>query len=579
MMKRNLDALADKEFDLVIVGGGIFGACAAWDAALRGLSTALIERGDFCSGTSANSFKIAHGGIRYLQHADLVRLRASCHERSALLRIAPHLVQPLPIVIPTYGQGRQGKALLGTGMFLYDLLTLDRNRGIKDPRRKIPWTRFLSRDQLLDLFPDIPSHRLTGGAAFCDGQFYNPTRLVLAFIQSAVAAGIKVANYVEAIGFLKSKNRIQGIEARDVLTGNLYPIRAKVVLNAAGPWAEKILHKAAGIRLRPKGTYSRDTCFVIPRRFASPYALAVQGQTRDPDALLGRAARHLFVVPWRDYTLIGVWHVVYDGEADKVSVTEDELQSFIDQINWLYPALDLSLADVLMCNAGLVPFGENEPGAVDLSYGKRSRLIDHEKEHGIKGLVTLIGIRYTMARGDAARTIDLVAEKLGIRRPRPATDRIPVYGGQIDDFDRFVKHAEEGDSPFDSSVMRALIHNNGSEYRQVLKLAEEDPAAAETLDNSNVLKAEVVNAVRNEMALKLSDVIFRRTDLATGRNPGDQALRTCAGIVANELGWTADHEKQELLEVMAQFPKFQDARHQSEGEMGLSRATPDSPLT
>ena len=144
--------LADKAFDVAIIGGGIFGACAAWDAALRGLSVALVERGDFCSGTSANSFKIVHGGIRYLQHGDLVRLRTSCYERTALLRIAPHLVQPLPIVIPTYGRGRQGKALLGAGMVLYDLLTLDRNRGIKDAQRKIPWARFLSRQELLDLF-------------------------------------------------------------------------------------------------------------------------------------------------------------------------------------------------------------------------------------------------------------------------------------------------------------------------------------------------------------------------------------------------------------------------------------------
>ncbi|MCZ6717686.1 MAG: glycerol-3-phosphate dehydrogenase/oxidase [Gammaproteobacteria bacterium] len=573
-------ALADKAFDVAIIGGGIFGACAAWDAALRGFSVALVERGDFCSGTSANSFKIVHGGIRYLQHGDLVRLRTSCYERTALLRIAPHLVQPLPIVIPTYGRGRQGKALLGAGMVLYDLLTLDRTRGIKDAQRKIPWARFLSRQELLDLFPGIQTQTLTGGVVFCDGQFYNPARLVLAFLQSAVNAGAVVANYVEATAFLCHNGIVEGIVGRDALTGESYPIQAKVVLNAAGPWAERILNKAIGLSLRPQGSYSRDACFLIPRPFTSSHALAVQARTRDPDAVLSRAARHLFIVPWRDYTLIGVWHVVYKGEPDAVTVSERDLGSFIDEVNWAYPALDLSLADVSMWNAGLVPFGENLPGVIDLSYGKRSRLIDHEQEHGLKGLVTLIGIRYTMARSDAAHAMDLIAKKLGKGGSRPATDRTTIHGGQIESFDSFVKQAVmQSNQPVDSAVMRALIHNHGSEYKQVLKLAEEDPAAAETLENSNVLKAEVVNAVRNEMVFKLSDVVFRRTDLGAGGNPGDQALRTCADIVAKELGWTADQAKQELLEVTAQFPKFQDTRHRSEGEMELARTMPDSPLT
>jgi glycerol-3-phosphate dehydrogenase len=173
-MKRNISDLAASIFDVVIVGGGIFGACAAWDAALRGLSVALVEARDFCGGTSANSFKIVHGGIRYLQHADLARFRASCRERSALFGIAPHLVQPLPILVPTYGRGKGGKAFLGAGMLLYDALTINRNHRIQDPARKIPWTRFLSRAEILAQFPDLPEKGLTGGVVFCDGQNVQP---------------------------------------------------------------------------------------------------------------------------------------------------------------------------------------------------------------------------------------------------------------------------------------------------------------------------------------------------------------------------------------------------------------------
>ncbi|MBA2564901.1 MAG: FAD-dependent oxidoreductase, partial [Gemmatimonadetes bacterium] len=210
-MRRNPGALAGREFDLVVVGGGIFGVCAAWDATLRGLSVALLEKTDFAHATSANSYKMIHGGIRYLQHGDVVRLRESSGERRALLRIAPHLVHPLPIVIPTYGHAFQGKELLAAGMLAYDLLTLDRNRGIGAANRRIPRTRLLPREEVLRLFPGLEPRGLTGGAVFHDGQMYNPPRLGLAFVRSAVEGGAVAANYVEAAAFLGGDSRVTGV--------------------------------------------------------------------------------------------------------------------------------------------------------------------------------------------------------------------------------------------------------------------------------------------------------------------------------------------------------------------------------
>ena len=556
-MKRDLKELVGTEFDIVIVGGGIFGACAAWDATLRGLRVAIIERGDFCGGTSANSFKMVHGGVRYLQHADIYRLRYSCKERSALLRIAPHLVQPLPIVIPTYGHGTSGKAFLGAGLYLYDLLTLGRNRGINGADRKIPATRLLSRGQILDLFPDLKPDGLTGGAMFSDGQMYNPTRLVLAFIQSAVASGAKAINYLEAVGLTRSGDRVTGIQARDGLTGELLSVRAKVVVNTAGPWAEHFLGHAAGVPLEAKGTYSRDACFVVARRLPGKHAVAVLGRTRDPDAVLSRPARHLFLVPWRNFTLVGVWHVVYDRRPDEVTVTAQDLESFIDEINWAYPSLGLTLRDVRMWNAGLVPFGINEPGATNLSYGKRSNLIDHQKTHGVQGLVTLIGIRYTTARADSAKAIDIAAAKLGGSSRRRDSSGIPIMGGDIPDFEHFVKQCTARQRlGIGAEVMRALAHNYGTCVDQVLGYAEKDPGLAGTLGDSTVIKAEVINAIEHEMAITLGDIVFRRTDLATGGNPGDQALRECADLAARELGWSSDQRETQLQEVYKRFPAF-----------------------
>lgn len=544
-----------REYDLVIVGGGIFGACAAWDASQRGLSVALVERGDFCNATSANHFKLVHGGIRYLQHGDLYRIRESSRDRNALLRIAPHLVQPLPIVVPTYGHGLQGKGFLASGFLLYDLLVFDRNRGLRDPQQRIPPGHFISKEECLRLFPGLDQKRLTGAAVFWDGQMYNPPRLVLSFLKSAVHAGAQVANYVEARGFLHSENRVLGIMAKDTLTGEEFQVRAKVVLNAAGPWAEGLLNTHLSLRLPYGLTYSRDACFVVAGRLTGDYALAVQARTSDPDAIMSRGHRHIFIAPWRNYTLIGVWHMVYRGDPDTFTVTEEDLLGFLGEVNSAYRCLNLSLQDVTGWNAGLVLFGENKPGATDLSFGKRSQLIDHTTSSKVDGLITLIGVRATTSRGVAERAVDLVFKKLGREGPKSMTAVTPIYGGRIECFEDFIKKIIKESPPgLSPEMMRALGHNYGSEYQEVLKSTGENPAWVGTVDGSQVLKAEIVHAVRDEMACKLSDVVFRRTDLATGEYPGEAAIRMCAELMAPELGWNTERVQRELGEVRASFP-------------------------
>jgi len=554
-MRRNLSELSGREYDLVIVGGGIFGVCAAWDAILRGLSVALVERGDFCQATSANHLKVVHGGIRYLQHLDIYRVLESNKERNALLRIAPHLVQPLPVIVPTYGHGMQGKEVLLCGLKLYDLLTFDRNKGLKDPDRRIPRTRIITRQEVLDLFPDLEKKGLTGAGVFYDGQMYNPPRLVLSYLRSAMEFGAQAANYLEATDFLRKEDRVVGIKVRDRIAGDEFEIRCKVVLNASGPWAERLLESKMGIQLNPQQTYSRDACFVIPRRLTGKYALAVKGKTCDPDAVLSRKERHLFIVPWRDYTLIGVWHVVFKGSPDEFTVTDEELQSFLDEVNQGYPHLNLKLGDISMWNAGLVLFGDSKPGATDLSYGKRSLLVDHAKEHNLQGLITLIGVRATTARGKAVKAVDLAFKKMGKNVPKSKTDVTPIYGGQIECFEEFLSHEiERCSSTLDAEVMRPLLHNYGSNYHEVLKYIKEDYILAEKIGTSKTIKAEVIHAVREEMAQKLVDVVFRRTDLGAADYPGEDAIKACAELMASEMGWNDDRVQREIDEIRAVFP-------------------------
>ena len=538
----------------MVVGGGIQGACAAREAARRGLATALIERDDFAAGTSAQPFKIVHGGIRYLQHADVARVRESSRERNALLRLAPHLVQPLPIVIPTYGRGLQGKEILGAGLLLYDLLTFDRNRGIADPARRIPDSRLLSRMECLDLFPDLERRDLTGAALFHDGQMRSPPRLVLAFVRAAVDAGADVVNHLEVTDFLRQRDRVRGVRARDVLGGDELDVRARVVLNAAGAWAEPLLASALHLRLDPPGTYSRDLAFVVPRRLSGRHGLALPGRTRDPDAIVSRKARHLFMVPWRDATLFGVWHVVLEGDPESWRVTPEELQAHLDELNAARPALGLELDDVALINAGPVLFGANRPGETDLRYGKRSRIVDHAREHGLEGLITAIAVRYTTARRVAEQAVDVVARKLGRAGRGPADPLAPLAGGRIESFEALLREALEARPvAVQPDVLRDLVHNHGSEYREVLRLGEADPGLLRTIGTSRVTAAELVHAVRNEMAVRLGDVVLRRTDLGTVSHPGRAALRVCAELMARELGWDAERVERELYAVEEVF--------------------------
>jgi glycerol-3-phosphate dehydrogenase len=557
-LKRDIKAIGNKEYDLVIIGGGIFGACVAWDAALRGLSVAIVDKGDFSHATSANHFKMVHGGIRYLQNADLYRIRESSRERSALLRIAPHLVQPLPIVIPTYGHGTNGKEFLGMGMLIYDILTLDRNQSIQAERR-IPRGRLISRQEVLRLFPGISEKGLTGGMVFFDGQMYNPPRLAISFLRSAANEGADAANYVKVTSFLRRKNRIFGVRAQDVLAGSQFEIRGRMVLNTAGPWAHRLLEAGLEIALKPKPTFSRDLAFVVKRKIHNMYALAVSTKVKVADSIVDMGGRRLFVVPWKDeYALIGVWHVVFKRPPEEISVTDGELHEFINEVNEAYPTLALSLNDILMVNTGLTLYGEEHmQGPKSMSFGKRSQLIDHSRDHHIEGLVTLIGVRATTARGMAKKAIDLISRKLGGKIPKCKTEVTPIYGGHIDSFDNFLSHAIANRPPvLTSGQMRALVHNYGSQFPEVLKYGKKDPTLIQSVADSTLLRVEVIHAVTEEMAQKLTDIVFRRTDLASGGYPGEDAIRCCAEIMATEMEWDQDRMKHEINELKNVFPRL-----------------------
>lgn len=556
-MKRNLQELAGTQYDVIVIGGGASGAATAREACLRGYRTCLIERDDFGGGTSAHCFKVVHGGIRYLQHADIPRLRHSCQERAVLLRIAPHLVSPMPFAVPTFGSGRSSKWFLGTGMRVYDLLTRDCNARVTDPNRRIKGTQFLGRDETLRLFPEVESQDLTGAAVFEDGQMYNPPRLVLAFVAAAEQLGAAVANYVEAESLIVEGSRVIGVTARDHLDGNRFDIRARLIINASGPWAEGILQPSERTRVT-EGTYSRDACLVLARRAGSRMALALQGRTRDVDALLARNARHLFLVPWRDYTLLGVWHTVVRRDPDQVGLSMTEMQAFIEEINACHPSMRLEPGEVSMVGFGLVPFGDAkaQQGA-NLSFGKQSRLIDHRRTNGLEGLLSLISVRYTVARADAVSALDMAAQQLGKRQTGADSVERPLPGGEIEDFAGFLTRLR-GAWPqwLPAAACPGLAQNHGTRAPAILQLAEREPALRRCLPGSTLSHAEIAHCLREEMAARMSDIVFRRTDLGTAGHPGAAALEDLEKLMQRELGWSAARTTQERAAVEAHFTRY-----------------------
>jgi glycerol-3-phosphate dehydrogenase len=551
-MKRDLQQLANNSFDVLIIGGGIYGVCAAWDAALRGLTVALIEKGDFGGATSSNSLKIIHGGLRYLQHADFKRMRESIAERKVLMRIAPHLVHPLPCVMPTYGHGIRGKEVIALALLVNDLVGFDRNV-LPDPQKTLPRGRVISKDECKKLIPGVDENGLTGGALWYDCQVYNSERMLLAILHSAFDSGAVVANYVEMSGFRKNADRITGILAKDVLTGDEFEIRAKIVINNSGPWINNILHALNG--RKPKVMLSAAMNLVLKRQLIPQYAVGIWSTSKfkDEDAFISKGSRLLFITPWRKYSLIGTTHVPYEGEPGEFRVKEKDIESFVQEVDQAYPAANIKREDVSFFYAGMLPIDGINQQTGDVKLLKNFQIIDHKAENGVEGLISVVGVKYTTARDVAQRTIDLVFEKFGKAAPKSPTSVTPIFGGKIEKFEDFLNQ-EKSDAPkgLDKASVEHLLYNYGSEYRRILNYINKNPEWAQPVHSTNeVLKAEVIYSVREEMALKLADVVRRRTELGSAGNPGEQSLKACALLMAEELGWDDTRIQNEIEETKA----------------------------
>ena len=425
-MIRDLPRLAEREFDVLVVGGGIYGLTIAYDAAQRGLSVALVDRGDFGAATSFNHLKTIHGGLRYLQSADVRRMRESIRERRTFARIAPRWVAPLAFAMPTGSSLTRNAIVMRAALAIDAIIGRDRNDGV-DPVRRLPAGRVIAGAECREWFAGT-NHDVASAAVWHDYQTINGDRLTLSFAKAADAHGAVLANYTEALGSLTAARRSAGVSARDNLTGQSFDIRARIVVNAAGPWTAMLLDRS-GLRTSWPLIKAMNLVTSRPARHG-----ALVGATRS-----GRA---LVLLPWKGRTLIGTSESPTEREPDDQDAKREEIDAFLTEIRATFPALGLTYDEITLVHRGIVPASVTSGRTSLLG---RSRIIDHGREGGAPKLISIVGVKYTTARAVAQKAVDLILRKLGRPPARCETATTVLPDAAIDDRDASdpISHAIE----------------------------------------------------------------------------------------------------------------------------------------
>src|SRR5262249_37245050 len=339
-MIRDLDQLSGRMFDVLVVGGGMYGVRIAYDAAQRGLSVALVEQDDFGSGTSFNHLRTIHGGLRYLQSLDFGRARESVRERRTVARIAPHAVRPLPFAVPLYRSLARGKIAMRAGFLIDRFVSAGRNRGVPAAHR-LPPGRGVGRGSAIQRFPGLRRRGLTGAAVFYDYVTTEPDRYVVSVAIAAAEHGAVLANHVEAVAPLLDGRRVIGVSARDTIGARTIDIGARLTVNATGARVDRLL-KPIGVST---GIQMLKAMNLVTRRDAGDEALGGRSTT----------GRSLFLVPWRERALFGTWESDAVCDPNDTGVAERDVAAFIAELNQAFPALDLTFADVTLVHHGVVP--------------------------------------------------------------------------------------------------------------------------------------------------------------------------------------------------------------------------------
>lgn len=492
-MKRSVDTLTDEIFDLLILGGGITGAGVALDAATRGIRVALIDKGDFASGTSSLSSKLVHGGLRYLEYGGFHLVHEALRERGHLLTNAPHLVKPLRFILPFYRGQRRRPWQWRLGLTLYDILA---------GRHNLQRSRPLSEKLLAHEFPILRKNHLIGGAEYFDCQM-DDARLCIEVLASAMGQGACAANYVAATGFEIQGGKISAVRAQDQIHGKELTIRARQILNATGPWVDAVCQLAGekgSQHLQPtKGVH-----IIVPgQNLAAAFLL-----------LHPKDGRVLFVIPWMGKTLIGTTDTFTKAGPDELEVCPEEISYLLDAYNHHFDPT-FKLEDVLGSFAGLRPLIRARPGQPS-SLSREFRLFE-----SASGLITAAGGKYTTYRHMAEEITNVIMRRLG-RKRFCRTRNFPLEGTPSEPWNEYAAKTEKNlmaDFGLTDKAAEHLVNRYGKHATDVAALLQRHPDGSQPIAPGEPdLKIEILYQREHEMAIFPADHLLRRTRLGLFRS-------------------------------------------------------------
>jgi glycerol-3-phosphate dehydrogenase len=511
--------LMDGDYDVVVIGGGMAGAGVARDLALRDLSVALVDKGDFASATTALSSKLIHGGLRYLELFDVALVRESLRERETLRRLAPHIVKPLPFLIPIYRDSSRGLIKVRIGLKLYDWLTPGRDR---------ERYRVLRPIDALSLEPAIEARGLRGAGYYFDDLLLFPERLCLENVLSACRHGARAFNYAQVEEVMRDgAGMLAGVRVRDLLSGRVVKLGASVIVNATGPWVDDV-RAQAGIAERGRRILRRTKGIhcLLPRMTDR----AIYHSTSDD--------RMIFAIPWREFSLLGSTDTDFEGDLDRVHATRDEVDYLLGEVRKALPDPRVNAGEVAYTYAGVRP----------LSFDEGKRASDVSRAHRVVSeargrFLSITGTKLTCFRSLAQQLGDQVVRTLG-RGGASRTARLTLDGAD-DEADTIEARAwldvsaEAATSSLSRATLETLVTTYGRAYPRIVELAGKLAGGAERLcpENPDVV-AELHAAVQDEMAVSLQDVLLRRTGIGTSHCQGLDCAEVIAQRMAQLAGWS-----------------------------------------
>ncbi len=530
-MKRDIDSLKNPElsFDCIVIGGGIQGAGIAREASLQGFKTLLVDRGDFASGTSSRSTKLIHGGLRYLEQGRFKLVREALAERKLLLKIVPHLVRPLPFVFPSYKGDKRPLWQIRLGLSIYDWLATD---GETARHQK------LSKEEVLKSLPQLKDSGLEGGSLYWDAQM-DDSRLCLEVLKSAHKLGCRVLNYVRATGFGKTEGKITSVQLKDLRSGETFEVQGKVVINAAGIRADEV-RQLDELNTPKRLRWSKGIHLVTRRLLTAPDSgepLAVVRPTKD--------GRVFFVLPWgKGATLIGTTDTEFTEKPSECYARKEDVEYLLREFRSLVPESPLKRNDVHITFSGL-------RSLINSSRQASSSLSrEYEIEELPSGLLSVLGGKYTTFRSLAVKVAERIAKRLGTEPRYEDTHRFSLDGTSLEDEGIAKKHAEFEKRArtygLTDEFQRHLWDTHGANGFEIFKLLDYDPTLKEgVIPGRFPMRAEVVYAIKDEMALTLTDFLRRRSQLFFLPQGGLDLLDGVAQVYQDYLHWSDEEiEKQ-----------------------------------